>query len=486
MKYLSIKSGQHKLSGVIHEAVGSVKPIVLIIHGYFSSNRVGYNRLYYDISQLLVAQDYTAVRCDLRGMGESTGSLSEVTFDDHVTDVQNITKHIYKRYKRKVIIIAHSIGCLISMQSYYNLPDLLERVILISPIFFNNKVLSRFFDSEKIKELHETGKTFRKGICVSNTFFDNKTSLLNVAKNIKKCKIPVSILLGDSDRFFQRDEISALHEATSVMPTIIPNGDHNFSEGSTRITLMAKIISILNEQMNNVKKIEQFTSDHFPIEPSMKVYNFYTSLIGKNIERYGKFTKENTDKNRVLFFVDGAIGSGKSTIMKNFIIYNSLQDLLFYSPEYYVYSLKSDLDFISQYNQAKDFLWDDMYRRVSTGESFIVESVFTKKEKVDLLRYAKGKGYLINGIYIGTSNPEINIARVNKRVKEGSFFIPEEKTVDRYYKSLQGLKTTFDISDSFLLFDNSNEIPVLVLQKCNNQTTITDTFPEWINDFLKL
>lgn len=246
MKHFAIKSEKGYLHGVIHEIENSIKPIVVIVHGYFTANRVGYGRLYFDIANTLADIGYTTVRFDLSGMGESDGKLEEVVFDNHVADVQNITNFILEKYQRKVILIGHSIGCLVSLKSYCNIPDCFDKLILLSPIFFDDTILLRFFDKDMLKELKGTGHTSRKGICVDYSFFNEQMSLSNVANQLKECKVPIALLIGDLDIYFTNKEIENLEKATGISPIIISNGDHNFSDKATREKLFNEIISFLN------------------------------------------------------------------------------------------------------------------------------------------------------------------------------------------------------------------------------------------------
>lgn len=246
MKHFAIKSEQLRLSGVIHEAKESSNPIILIVHGYFSSNKTGYNRLYFHIASILASKEFTTVRFDLSGMGESEGNLTEINFENHVVDVVNVTKFINNKYKRKIILLGHSIGCLLALQAYHKNPNFYNKIILLSPLFFNDTVLSRFFNKKMISELKEIGHTIRKGINVNYSFFDYKMSLDNIANNIKDCKIPIILITGDSDLFFENKEINELNNAAGTTPTIIKNCDHNFSEIPSREILINEILSFIN------------------------------------------------------------------------------------------------------------------------------------------------------------------------------------------------------------------------------------------------
>jgi alpha-beta hydrolase superfamily lysophospholipase len=248
LKNFSTKNNQRILRGMIHEVSDRVHPVVLIVHGYLSSNRTGYNRFYYNIANNLASSGFTTVRFDLSGMGESDGDTEDITFENHVTDVQKVTKYIYKKYQRKIILIGHCIGSLVSLTNYYRIPDFFDKMILISPVYFDDTILPRIFDVRMIKELKENGRGYRKGIPVDYSFFNEQMSLSNVADKIKGCKIPISLLFGDSDQFFEKKEIEELCEKSNVKPVFIHNGDHNFSEKLSRKILIEKIFSFITRK----------------------------------------------------------------------------------------------------------------------------------------------------------------------------------------------------------------------------------------------
>lgn len=236
-------------------------------------------------------------------------------------------------------------------------------------------------------------------------------------------------------------------------------------------------------KFNKIKELQKRFAE-FSLYTNLEILTFYTSLIKQNKDYYSLFGCDNSEKNKKLYFADGAIGSGKSTVMKNYIIYNEIENLLYYNPEYYVNCFRLDTDFMSQYNETKKYLWANMLKRISTGESFIVESVFTKDTKINLLKSAKKHGYKLSGIYCGTKCYDLNIERVNKRIQEGSHTIPKEKIIDRYYKSLKNLKTVFEISDTFMVFDNSDDKSLLKIYKEGKHIYFAEVLPVWINDYL--
>ena len=68
--------------------------------------------------------------------------------------------------------------------------------------------------------------------------------------------------------------------------------------------------------------------------------------------------------------------------------------------------------------------------------SFTYETVMSHISKVELLNYAKLKGFRTYLYYIATDDPEINISRVKNRVNLGGHNVPENLIIDRYHRSL--------------------------------------------------
>jgi predicted ABC-type ATPase len=76
--------------------------------------------------------------------------------------------------------------------------------------------------------------------------------------------------------------------------------------------------------------------------------------------------------------------------------------------------------------------------------------------KLSFLELAKKEGYRIYLYFVATEAPEINIQRVQQRVLESGHNVPEEKIINRYYKSLELLKAAIKLSDRAFLFDTSD------------------------------
>ena len=88
--------------------------------------------------------------------------------------------------------------------------------------------------------------------------------------------------------------------------------------------------------------------------------------------------------------------------------------------------------------------------------SFTFETVMSHISKVEFLQQAKRQGFKTYLYYVSTVDPMINIARVKYRVSVGGHPVPEQKIVERYYRSMDLLMQAVDASDRTYLFDNSS------------------------------
>ena len=83
---------------------------------------------------------------------------------------------------------------------------------------------------------------------------------------------------------------------------------------------------------------------------------------------------------------------------------------------------------------AADFI---RHKLLAAGVSFTFETVMSSPDKVAFLRKAQAQGFRTYLYYVATEDPEINISRVANRVRQGGHPVPQNKIVERYYRSLE-------------------------------------------------
>ena len=105
---------------------------------------------------------------------------------------------------------------------------------------------------------------------------------------------------------------------------------------------------------------------------------------------------------------------------------------------------------------------------VNDGISFTFETVLSTPRNLNLLQKAKEKGYFIRCIYILTSDPRINVARVKTRVIRGGHDVPKEKIISRYWKALDLIPELVNVCDIMHVYDTS-KTPFRIFKKRKDQ-----------------
>ena len=117
--------------------------------------------------------------------------------------------------------------------------------------------------------------------------------------------------------------------------------------------------------------------------------------------------------------------------------------------------------------------------------SLAFETVFSALDKVEYLRRAKGADFFIRLFFVCTDNPQINIARIAQRVKEGGHAVPTDKIISRYSKSIAQCAAVISLVDRAYIYDNSVEdvAPALLFRAENG--AVKKLYRNPINDWAK-
>lgn len=156
----------------------------------------------------------------------------------------------------------------------------------------------------------------------------------------------------------------------------------------------------------------------------------------------------------------GPNGSGKSTITQYFEkvgVYTNADDVV---------------SATGLSNEEAAILVDKKrYESIDAKESFSFETVLSSNYKLDILEKAKAEGYFIKCVFVLTTDPLINVARVQARVAAGGHDVDKEKIVQRYYKSLGNIKRLMELCDILHVYDNTEE-PVRIIRKHKEDISI--------------
>ena len=144
----------------------------------------------------------------------------------------------------------------------------------------------------------------------------------------------------------------------------------------------------------------------------------------------------------------------------------------------------TDIDINSYYaSVCADFI---RRKLCESKESFTFETVMSSYDKVEFLKKAKESGYRVYLYFIAAKDPLLNISRVENRVAKGGHSVPEEKIVQRYYRSLENLSEAIKYSDRTYIFDNSNHKRTWICEITDGvEVEIKqDSIPDWLNTYV--
>ena len=89
-----------------------------------------------------------------------------------------------------------------------------------------------------------------------------------------------------------------------------------------------------------------------------------------------------------------------------------------------------------------------------------------------------------------TNDPEINVARVEARVKKGGHGVPPEKIRERYHRAMKLFPRLFTLCDELYVYDNSYERgegePERIISLQNGMITLSPTSKWSIDNINKL
>ena len=160
-----------------------------------------------------------------------------------------------------------------------------------------------------------------------------------------------------------------------------------------------------------------------------------------------------------IFILAGANGSGKSTISKVLL---PSEGIAYVNPDDIAKELNPSRPTDARIEAGKATLRriDDLLEK---GESFAIESTLSGTLHVEVLNRAKDLGYETTIAYVFVDSPEVCIARIAARVKNGGHFVPDEDVRRRYVRSKENFLNIYSaLSDHWMLYYNGGSDFVLV------------------------
>jgi len=248
-RFVEINSSRGIMRGILHESNKRSTPLVIIVHGYFSSDKLGPARLYVKIARVLTAIGFHVLRFDFTGFGESDGEMESVTLDSELEDGQSVISYMENfGYRSGIILLGHSFGSNLSLLLTERCTSVIK-VIGISPVYEKNSEY-KYLTEDQIIKLNTTGFVSRKGFIVNKNLIDalNKAPGFNGECAIR---VPVTIIRGMQDEFYTRENVAEMTRKFPDWRLIeIKGADHNFLDPEARAKLLDVVVNELKGHLN--------------------------------------------------------------------------------------------------------------------------------------------------------------------------------------------------------------------------------------------
>lgn len=100
-------------------------------------------------------------------------------------------------------------------------------------------------------------------------------------------------------------------------------------------------------------------------------------------------------------------------------------------------------------------LWADGRREklLEAGQSFASETVFSHESKLNLIVQAQSLGFSVVLYVVAVTDPTVLLARVKQRVAEGGHFVPADRILMRYPRTMANLKKAMPMVDLAFVYD---------------------------------
>ncbi len=119
-----------------------------------------------------------------------------------------------------------------------------------------------------------------------------------------------------------------------------------------------------------------------------------------------------------------------------------------------------------------------------TTRDLTIETTLAGHQPLELMERARGLGYHVSLIFVGTSDPRLNVERIRNRIQAGGHAIAEDDVYRRYARSLEHLWRAAAVADSLAVYDNSGEPQDLrvIYDRDGRLEWVADDAPPWFSE----
>ena len=186
----------------------------------------------------------------------------------------------------------------------------------------------------------------------------------------------------------------------------------------------------------------------------------------------------------LLILIAGPNGAGKTRLTETVLEHEWLEGCVYINPDQIALERFGDWNSPTAVAEAAQFATELRYRCIAEAKSVALETVFSSDEKLAFLDTALKSKFFVRLFFVATDSPEINAARIAKRVMQGGHTVPIDKVIDRYQKSITNLATVLPVIHRAYIYDNSVEGSLPKLQFRTVEGVVERTYAEnhaWSN-----
>ena len=235
---------QQTLRGLVHQGDNTHSSPILIVHGFFSSNKIGPYRLYYLLAEHLRQMGYSVYRVDFSAMGESDGISENITFKHHSDDLDSIVNYILSdSNSQKIHLLSHCFGCCTALAYLKSNINRIDSVTFLSPFIPQEKSFQKLLGSAEWDCYQRRRAIYHRGMYCDRSFIEK--GFILVEKDYLKYLQTVDFMafIPQNDEFCESINIIKWASDNSFSFSVIEHGDHNYLNRNGRDNLFNTILN---------------------------------------------------------------------------------------------------------------------------------------------------------------------------------------------------------------------------------------------------
>ncbi|PID20840.1 alpha/beta hydrolase [Sporosarcina sp. P3] len=240
-KMITIRSGEHHLSGALHLPHYKKEdiPLLLFVHGFVGS-KVGEHRLFVKAARYFTERGYGVFRFDFSGCGESDGDYAEVTLTNQLNEVRDVVTYLGSVRgidQRRITLVGHSMGGAVASLTAAS-DTRIKQLILWSPVGMPYEDITGILGPKAVHEITRKGSYDYHGFMISQTFLKDlkKHQPIEAARSFTG---PAHIIHAKADEQIPKEHavryansLNKRVDTKQVFEQYIDKADHTFSSYS--------------------------------------------------------------------------------------------------------------------------------------------------------------------------------------------------------------------------------------------------------------